>query len=91
MDPWIAFVLILLVGIIAGVIAERGFRRSWLSRQVGATTRSDVTAALVGIAGSFIGWHLAAMLIPAASTVVLLIGAILGAALILWGWKALRL
>jgi uncharacterized membrane protein YeaQ/YmgE (transglycosylase-associated protein family) len=50
-----------------------------------------VTAALVGVAGSFIGWHLAAMLILAASTVVLLIGAILGAAMVLWGWKSLRL
>ena len=91
MDPWISFLLVLLIGIVAGMIAQRGFSRSWLSRRIGGATRSDVTGALIGIAGAFIGFHLTALVLSPAGTVVLLVGAILGAVVVLWGWKALKL
>lgn len=91
MDPWISFLLVLLIGVVAGVIAQRGFSRSWLSGRVGRATGSDVTSALVGIAGAFIGFHLTALLVVPAATLVLLLGAIIGAVVILWGWKAARL
>ncbi len=91
MDPLISFVLVILIGIVAGVIGERGLPTSWLSRQLVGGTRADVTGALVGIAGAFIGFHLAALIFLAGGMIVILIGAIAGAALVVWGWKTVRL
>jgi uncharacterized membrane protein len=45
-------IIILIIGIVVALAFNR-YARSWLAR-LGTTTRSDVTAALVGIAGSFI-------------------------------------
>lgn len=50
------FLIILVIGIFAGLTFNR-YARSWLAR-LGTTTRSDVTAALVGVAGAFIGFHI---------------------------------
>ena len=44
---------------------------------------------VVGIAGAFIGFHVAALF--AFSTLILLIGAIIGAGLIVWVWREVRL
>ena len=49
-------IIILIIGIVVALVFNR-CARSWLAR-LGNTTRSDVTAALVGIAGSFIGFHI---------------------------------
>jgi hypothetical protein len=38
-------------------LAFNRYARSWLAR-LGSTARNDVTAALVGIAGAFIGFHI---------------------------------
>jgi uncharacterized membrane protein YeaQ/YmgE (transglycosylase-associated protein family) len=89
-DPLLAFVIVLAIGIIAGIIAQRGLRASWLSRRLGGSTRSDVTSALVGIAGAFIGFHIAALVLVG-GPIVLFLGAIVGAALVLWAWKTVRL
>jgi uncharacterized membrane protein YeaQ/YmgE (transglycosylase-associated protein family) len=91
LDPFISFILVLLIGIVAGVIAHRGVGESWISRRVVGGARGDVTSALVGIAGAFIGFHLAALIFLSGGMIVLLIGAIVGAAVVLWGWKAVRL
>lgn len=85
-DPFVVFIIVLLIGIIAGVIAERGFNTSWLSRRL-AGTRADLTSALVGIAGAFIGFHVVALVALSAGMLVIFLGAIVGAALVLWGWK----
>jgi uncharacterized membrane protein YeaQ/YmgE (transglycosylase-associated protein family) len=53
--------------------------------------RADVTSALVGIAGAFIGFHLTALIFLSGGMIVLFIGAIVGAALVVWGWKTIRL
>lgn len=91
MDPFVTFILVVLIGIAAGVIGERGLPTSWLSRRLVGGTRADVTGALVGIAGAFIGFHLAALILLSGGLIVLLIGAIVGAALVVWGWKTVRL
>lgn len=34
MDPFLTFILVLLIGTAAGVIGQRGVRTSWLSRRL---------------------------------------------------------
>jgi uncharacterized membrane protein YeaQ/YmgE (transglycosylase-associated protein family) len=65
-------------------------RASWLSRQI-AGGRADLTSALVGIAGAFIGFHIAALVALSAGMIVLFIAAIVGAVLVVWGWREIRL
>jgi uncharacterized membrane protein YeaQ/YmgE (transglycosylase-associated protein family) len=49
-----------------------------------------VTGALVGIAGSFIGFHLAALLGLGVAGIGLYLGAAVGAAAVLWLWRVMR-
>ena len=53
-------IAILISGAVVGLAFNR-YARSWLAR-LGSTTRSDITAALVGIAGAFIGFHISVIL-----------------------------
>ena len=79
------FILLVLIGIIVGLFFNRG-GRSWLGRHVAqATGVGDVTYALVGIAGSFMGFHIGVIL-ELLPSLLLYIAAIAGAAatLILW-------
>ena len=91
MSPLVIFILVLAIGIAAGVIAQRAFRRSWLTQQLTGGRRALVTSALVGVAGAFVGFHVSALVSAAAEPIVLLIGAVVGAALVLWGWREIRL
>ena len=61
MTPTLTFIIVLLIGIIVGIAAQRMARASWLSRQIAGGRRADLTSALVGIAGAFIGFHIAAL------------------------------
>ncbi len=79
------FLIILIIGIVAGLAFNR-YARSWLAR-LGASTRSDITSALVGIAGAFIGFHLAVILGLLPSPLMLYLAAIVGAVLVLWLWR----
>ena len=81
-------VVILLIGAVAGLLFNR-YSRSWLQR-IGGSSRSDLTSALVGIAGAFIGFHIFA-LAGIISTLLVLIGAIIGAVLVVWLWREVRL
>jgi uncharacterized membrane protein YeaQ/YmgE (transglycosylase-associated protein family) len=47
-----------------------------------------VTSALVGVAGSFVGFHLAELL--KLTTETALLGAVAGAAVALFGWRTVR-
>jgi len=78
-------IIILIIGIVVGLAFNR-YARSWLAR-LGASTRSDITSALVGIAGAFIGFHLGVILGLLPSPLMLYLAAILGAALVLWLWR----
>ena len=91
MDPTLTFIIVMAIGIAAGIIAQRLNRPSWLSRQIAGGRRADLTNALVGIAGAFIGFHLAALLVLAAGVGVLFLAAAVGAALVLWGWREIKL
>jgi uncharacterized membrane protein YeaQ/YmgE (transglycosylase-associated protein family) len=91
LDPAVVFLLILAIGIVAGVIYDRVAGPGWLTRQIAGSRRGLVTSALVGIAGSFMGFHIVALLALApARGLVPLLGAAAGAALTLWGWRMLR-
>jgi uncharacterized membrane protein YeaQ/YmgE (transglycosylase-associated protein family) len=90
-DPAIVFIIVLLIGIVAGCLAQWATRTSWLSKQIIGTGRVYATSALVGIAGSFIGFHIASLLkLSASGSVVAFIGAAVGAVVILWGWRMIR-
>ena len=91
MNPTLTFIIVLLIGIAAGIIAQGLARPSWLSRQIAGGRRADLTSALVGIAGAFIGFHLATLLLLAAGVGVLFLAAAVGAALVLWGWREIKL
>lgn len=79
------FLIVLAIGIVVGLAFNR-YARTWLAR-LGSTTRSDITSALVGIAGSFIGFHIGVILGLLPSPLMLYLTAVIGAALTLWLWR----
>ena len=74
------------IGIVAGIALGR-YRQGWWGRHVGGGTRSDLTSALVGIAGSFIGFHIGVVLGPLPSPLMLYVAAIVGAVVVLSVWR----
>ena len=79
--PGVGFIGMLIIGIIAGYIAEK----------VTSSDHGLFTNLLVGIAGSFVGGNLAAVLnVAFYGWVGNLIVASIGAILILWIWRAIR-
>ena len=90
MEPLVVFLLVLIIGIVVGLLFQRMTGRGWLTRQLAGGRRADLTAALVGIAGAFIGFHIFA-LAGIISTLLVLIGAIIGAVLVVWLWREVRL
>ena len=74
LDPLIVFLLVLVIGIAVGLVFQNTLRRGWLTQQIAGGRRADVTAALVGIAGAFIGFHVMA-LAGVISTLLVLVGA----------------
>lgn len=80
-------VVVLLIGTVVGVMLNR-FGRSWLGRQaVAVTGAGDVTYALVGIAGAFIGFHLAVIIGLLPTPLMLYVSATIGAAVTIWLWR----
>jgi uncharacterized membrane protein YeaQ/YmgE (transglycosylase-associated protein family) len=79
------FLIVLVIGIVAGLAFNR-YARSWLAR-FGTTTRSDITSALVGIAGAFIGFHLGVILGLLPSPLMFYLTAVVGAVVVLWLWR----
>jgi uncharacterized membrane protein YeaQ/YmgE (transglycosylase-associated protein family) len=73
--------IVIVIGIIAGLLVNR-YGRSWFGKRA-----SDITVALIGIAGAFIGFHLGQVIglvrFPAAGY----LAAIAGAFVILWLWR----
>lgn len=87
-NPAVTFILIIVVGIAVGLLLYRYAGSNWLSQLTG-TRRGQLTSALVGIAGAFVGYHLA-ILLGIASTGVSLIVATAGAALLVWVWRTIK-
>lgn len=80
-------IVTLLIGIVVGFAFNR-LGGSWLGRKVaGATGAGDVTYALVGIAGAFIGFHIAFIVGLLPSPLMLFLGAAAGAALTVFLWR----
>jgi uncharacterized membrane protein YeaQ/YmgE (transglycosylase-associated protein family) len=86
-DPTVTLLLVLAIGAVLGIAVERFAGRGRLLRSI--TAASPVTAALVGVAGAFVGFHLAELLRFPGST-ARLIAAALGAAIVAWTWRAVR-
>lgn len=80
-------IVILSIGIIIGLLINR-YGRSWLGRQTASATGvGDVTYALVGIAGAFIGFHIVVILGLLPTPLMLYLGAVVGAAVTIWLWR----
>ncbi len=79
------FLIVIVIGIVAGLFFNR-YARSWLAR-LGTTTRSDITASLVGIAGAFIGFHIGVIVGLVPSPLMFYVTAAVGAFVVLWLWR----
>jgi len=90
LDPTTTFIVVLVIGIVAGLVFDRVARPGWLTRQIAGSTRGMVTNALVGIAGAFIGYHLAALLALGGGWLILIVSAAVGAVVVLWLWRVVR-
>ena len=89
-DPIAAFILVVVIGVAAGMLFDRFAGPSWLARQFGGQ-RSSATSSLVGVAGSFLGYHLAMLggMVGLAGYAVF-VGAVVGAAIVLLLWRMIR-
>ena len=74
-------VIVVVIGIAASLLATR-YGRGWFGARA-----DEFTAALVGIAGAFIGFYLAAVIGLGPSRLAEYIAALLGALVILWVWR----
>jgi hypothetical protein len=88
LSPAAVFVILLIIGIAAGLLFDRFAGPGWFSRQIAGKNRLMATSALVGIAGSFVGYHLAVLI--GIIGVAALIGAVIGAIAVLWGWRMVK-
>jgi uncharacterized membrane protein YeaQ/YmgE (transglycosylase-associated protein family) len=86
LTPLTAFLLVLVIGIVCGLAFDRFMGPGWFTRQIAGATRHQVTGALVGIAGAFIGFHLFVIL-GIVTGVATLLGAIIGALVALYVWR----
>ncbi|MES1180131.1 MAG: hypothetical protein ABUL43_02940 [Hyphomicrobium sp.] len=89
LDPIAVFVLIVVIGAAAGFLFDRFAGPSWLARQF-AGRRGLITSMLVGIAGSFIGFHLSLLgnMVGFGGAAVF-IGAAAAAGIVLLLWRML--
>lgn len=86
-DPTITFLLVLVIGVAAGFLFDRLAGPSWLARQFSGSTRGIMTSALVGVAGAFVGYHIAVLAALGGDILMAAIAAALGAAVVLFGWR----
>jgi uncharacterized membrane protein YeaQ/YmgE (transglycosylase-associated protein family) len=88
LTPGVVLLILIVIGILAGLLFDRFAGPGWFSRQIAGKNRLMATSALVGIAGSFVGYHVAVLagILGAAA----LIGAVVGAAVVLWCWRAVK-
>ena len=79
------FLIVLIIGIVVGLFFNR-YARTWLAR-LGTSSHSDMTSALVGVAGAFIGFHLGVILGLLPSPLMLYLAAVIGAVVVVWLWR----
>jgi uncharacterized membrane protein YeaQ/YmgE (transglycosylase-associated protein family) len=88
LSPAAIFVLLLVIGIVVGLVFDRMAGPGWVKRQVSGARPIMVTSALVGIAGSFVGYDLAGLL--SLSGYAALAVAIVAAVVVLYGWRMVK-
>ncbi len=82
------FLLVLVIGIVAGILFDRVAGPSWFARQFSGSTRGIIiTSALVGVAGAFVGYHIAMLAVPGGGLVTMIVAAVVGAAVVLFVWR----
>jgi uncharacterized membrane protein YeaQ/YmgE (transglycosylase-associated protein family) len=86
-DPVVTFLLVLAIGIVAGILFDWLAGPSWLARQFSGSTRGVITSALVGVAGAFVGYHIAVLLALGGGLMTSAIAAAAGAAVVLFAWR----
>ena len=86
-DPIVTFLLVLVIGVAVGILFDRLAGPSWLARQFSGSTRGIITSALVGIAGAFLGYHIAVLLALGGGLLTSVIAAAVGAAVVLFAWR----
>jgi uncharacterized membrane protein YeaQ/YmgE (transglycosylase-associated protein family) len=86
-DPGMTFIIVLVIGLVAGFLFDRLAGPSWLARQFSGSNRGIITSALVGIAGALVGYNIAALLALGGGLVTSVIAAALGAAVVLFVWR----
>ena len=86
-DPLVTFLLVLAIGIVAGILFDRLAGPSWLARQFSGSMRGIITSALVGIAGAFVGYHVGLLLALSSGLLMSIIAAAAGAAVVLFAWR----
>lgn len=86
-EPIVTFLLVLVIGVVAGILFDRLAGPSWLARQLSGSTRGIITSALVGVAGAFVGYHIAVLLALGGGLVTSVIAAAAGAAVVLFSWR----
>jgi uncharacterized membrane protein YeaQ/YmgE (transglycosylase-associated protein family) len=86
-DPLLSFLLVVAIGVAVGILFDRLAGPSWLARQFSGSTRGILTSALVGVAGAFIGYEIAALLALGGGVLASAIAAALGAAAVLFAWR----
>jgi uncharacterized membrane protein YeaQ/YmgE (transglycosylase-associated protein family) len=89
-DPIITFLLVLIIGVAAGVLFDRLAGPPWLARQFSGSTRGIITSALVGVAGAFVGYQIAVLLAFGGAILTSAIAAALGAAVVLFAWRTAK-
>ena len=88
LDPVTTFLIVLVIGIVAGLVFDRLMGPGWFTRQLAGQNRHMLTSALVGIAGAFVGFHVAVLL--GLLGLAAIIGAAVGALVVLWVWRTVR-
>jgi uncharacterized membrane protein YeaQ/YmgE (transglycosylase-associated protein family) len=86
-DLVVTFLLVLIIGVVAGILFDRLVGPSWLARQFSGSTRGIITSALVGIAGAFLGYHIAVLLALGVGLLTSVVAAAVGAAVVLFAWR----
>jgi uncharacterized membrane protein YeaQ/YmgE (transglycosylase-associated protein family) len=85
MTPQLELGIVLIIGVLVGLLMHR-VGRSWLGRKVAnATGIGHITYSLVGIAGAFIGYHIAGLL--AVASPLTYVAAAVGALAVIWLWR----
>jgi uncharacterized membrane protein YeaQ/YmgE (transglycosylase-associated protein family) len=88
LTPGAVFLILLVIGILAGLLFDRFAGPGWFSRQIAGRNRLMATSSLIGVAGSFVGYQLAGLI--GITGYGALIGAIIGALVVLWAWRMVR-